>query len=498
MGDISFFIDDLINRAKKQNNEELLKKFSNNEYLNTFYNVIKDCKELGLEITPKESSSFDVQKEINLKISRALAKNYFTMYYVNMRTKEYIGYSSSDDYRSLSIVEDGKDFFEEAYMNLNRVVYSKDAEKVKNFLNPDELIEKTKDGNTANITYRLLMNNVPTFVTLKALRLSNDDDNLIVGISDIDQQKKTELEYKHAMEENVTYFNIAVALIRNYFLVYYVNVDNYHYTEYSIDSVNQKLLKTSSGDDFFGESKKNALKVLLPEDQKKFLDAIEKDNLLKEVNSGKPFKITYRQIINDVPTFVQLTAINLINDSNHIIIAVSNIDAQRKRDMEYAKNLELEKVLARTDALTGAKNKYCYTETEDFVNTKIENKTMSDFSVLVCDINNLKTINDTFGHDAGDKIIKDAKNLLSSIFTNSSVFRIGGDEFVLILEGSDYYKRDHLIKKINEANFKNKDTYNLVLANGYADFDPKKDKSVLDVFKRADEIMYNNKRMLKG
>ena len=497
MGDISFFIDDLMNRAKRQGNEELIKKLSDKDYIKSFYDVIKDCKNLGLELISKESTTFDPQKEINLKISRALAQNYFTMYYVNMRTNEYMGYSSSDDYRSLCIVEDGKDFFKEAHKNLNRVVYYKDIDKLRDFLDPKVLYEKTKDGNSTSITYRLLMNNVPTFVTLKALRLANDE-NLIVGISNIDQQMKTEYEYKQAMEENATYYNIAISLVRNYFAVYYVNVDNFHYIEYSIDGINQKLTKASSGDDFFGESKQNALKLLLPEDQKKFLDAIEKNNLLKEVNSGKPFKITYRQLINDTPTFVQLTAINLINDNNHIIVAVSNIDAQRKRDLEYAKNLELEKTIARTDALTGAKNKYCYIETEDFVNTKIKNQTMSDFSVLVCDINNLKTINDTFGHDVGDRIIKDAKNLLSSIFTNSSVFRTGGDEFVLILEGSDYYKRDYLVKKINEANFKNKDTYNLVLANGYSDFDSKKDKSVLDVFKRADEKMYNNKRMLKG
>ena len=57
---------------------------------------------------------------------------------------------------------------------------------------------------------------------------------------------------------------------------------------------------------------------------------------------------------------------------------------------------------------------------------------------MVADVNNLKKANDKFGHDIGNELIKNAANVLTQTFKNSSVFRIGGDEFAVVLNSADY------------------------------------------------------------
>lgn len=497
MNERPFFLENLITKAKEKNDTKLIKKLEDKKFLDSFNDICSVFENLNLEVIEKSEGDFDYKKDINLRISRALARNYFTMYYVNLSTGEYVGYSSSCDYKSLIIDESGTDFFADTLKNAQDVIYEPDFEKVTKSITKENLINNTKDGKTFDLIYRLLIKGKPTYVSLKALKLADEDNNIIIGISNIDEQKKDELKYKAALEQNITYYNIALSLVQNYFDLYYINVDTNAYIEYSINSQNQSLDKVSSGIDFFQDTKVNALKLIVPEDQQKFLKSLERENLLHEINNGKVFTLTYRVLLNNIPTYCQLTAINLINDVNHVILAVSNIDARKKKELEYAERLEYEKRIARTDGLTGAKNKFSYNEAEKTVNEAIKNGNIIDFAVLICDINDLKLINDNYGHDAGDNIIKEAADLLISTFKNSNVFRIGGDEFVIILEGSDYYKRDYLVNNIKESNKKHIDN-GLVLAWGYADYDKDSDKSVIDVFKRADINMYENKKYLKA
>lgn len=454
--------------------------------------LIGDLKDIA-----KNESINNYQHDIIYKVSKTLAKNFFAIYYVYLNDNRFVSFSTNTDYNSLNIEDEGIDFFKESKENAKKHIYYKDQEKVISILDKDYLIKNTENGKTVTNIHRLMINDKPHFIELKAMRVENDDNALLIGLSDVDEQKRQELEYKQQLKENNTYFNIALSLITNYFTVYYIDVDDSSYIQYNINSSKQQLEYAERGLDFFKETKVQARKFLVKDDQDKFLESIEKSNLLKELNEGKSFSLTYQQLIDNIPTYVQLTAIKLINDQSHIIIAVSNIDAQKQKEKEYLERIEFEKKIARTDALTGARNKYCYTEAEKSLDIAIKEGNDIEFAILICDINNLKIINDTLGHDVGDKIIQTANDLLYITFKNSNIYRVGGDEFAVILEGSDYYKRDYLTSKIAESNKKSTEIDDLVLAWGYADYNKDIDDSVNDVFNRADEKMYENKRHLK-
>ena len=125
------------------------------------------------------------------------------------------------------------------------------------------------------------------------------------------------------------------------------------------------------------------------------------------------------------------------------------------------------------------------------------------FAVCECDLNNLKMVNDSFGHDKGDEYIINCCVTICNIFKHSPVYRIGGDEFVAILQDNDY---DNLkrIKQIVDDFTKNEMLRSCTLAEkksfaaGFAVYDSAIDKCFNDVLKRADTEMYENKKMLKS
>ena len=495
MGDTIFLLEKLKSKAIEENNTELLKTLNSDSFYNSLIDVTKTLQKLNFEINSKDEV-FNYEKEINLKISHALAQNYFVMYYVNITTNDYVGYARCDKYQSLKITNEGTDFFNDAIKNAQVVIYKDDIEFVTTMLKKEKILDETKNGQTYSFTYRLLLNNIPTYVSLMATRLIDDPNNLIIGVSNVDNLIRRELEYKKQVKQNVTYSNIALSLVKDYFVIYYVNIDNSNYIEYTLNDETQSLNFLSKGEDFFFDSKMNARRYIVPEDQDKFINALDRDYLLSEIESGT-YKLIYRQIINNKPVYVAFKCMKLASDANHFVLAVSNIDAQTKKENKYKRELALEKSLARTDALTGASNKFSYNEFEKEINEHISKKLLDQFAVVICDINDLKQINDTLGHDAGDEYIKSAMKVIKSVFKHSTIFRIGGDEFVSVLDGNDYYNREYLLKKLRDTNIKNMNTTKAVVACGMSDFIPNVDTKLIDVFKRADEAMYKDKKELK-
>ena len=94
------------------------------------------------------------------------------------------------------------------------------------------------------------------------------------------------------------------------------------------------------------------------------------------------------------------------------------------------------------------------------------------FALVVCDLNNLKKINDSQGHNAGDEYIRASSHLLCHIFVHSPVFRIGGDEFVVFLSGNDYSARNELMDQLRKQVLENtKNGCGVILASGMSDSD---------------------------
>ena len=154
--------------------------------------------------------------------------------------------------------------------------------------------------------------------------------------------------------------------------------------------------------------------------------------------------------------------------------------------------------LAFRDPLTGVKSKQAYVEYEKMMNRMIEQETVRDFAIVAFDVNGLKRTNDVYGHSAGDELLKSACSLICETYSHSPVFRIGGDEFVAILNGKDYGIREELFRKFGDIIVNNIKEGKVVVAHGMSEYLCGEDNVIQDVFDRADELMYERKKKLKA
>lgn len=157
--------------------------------------------------------------------------------------------------------------------------------------------------------------------------------------------------------------------------------------------------------------------------------------------------------------------------------------------------------LAYRDSLTGVKSRVAYVGAAARIDQQLTRE--SRFGVIVLDANGLKNVNDSLGHDVGNTFICHIARIVCDVFKHSPVFRFGGDEFVVLLEGRDLTERKALLKQLNNAfaasPFLHEEAaFPCVVASGLAVFDAETDKEFNDVFIRADKLMYQHKRRLKG
>ncbi len=185
---------------------------------------------------------------------------------------------------------------------------------------------------------------------------------------------------------------------------------------------------------------------------------------------------------------------------NEMVARLKATLTELKDSQEHAAEMS---ELATTDALTGVRNKTAYDAylkklDWEFANNKLE------FGFAMVDLNYLKRINDTFGHERGNVAIRKICRIICETYVHSPVFRVGGDEFVVVLRGVDYENRESLadaFAKRVDAEYTNEalEPWERVSAAiGYAVYDEKIDMSAQNVFHRADNAMYENKKAMRA
>jgi len=154
-----------------------------------------------------------------------------------------------------------------------------------------------------------------------------------------------------------------------------------------------------------------------------------------------------------------------------------------------------------TDYLTGVSNRK---KLDEYLNKKVSLSTDNKgFSAILLDMNNFKYINDTYGHDIGDKTLKAAAKLLKSCLrTSDFIARFGGDEFCIILDISNKSDLEAVVCRINNClekyNKSDSNPYKLEFSMGYAVYDCQLRKSAVEFLKQVDMLMYENKQAYKN
>lgn len=297
-------------------------------------------------------------------------------------------------------------------------------------------------------------------------------------------------------EEHTAYRRIS-ALAGDFLCVYIVDPESGDYREFNSADEFKSYDLATKGTDFFNTTMKYVKNIVCAEDWDKFSSMFSREAVLDEIEKVGIYLLEYRIILQDRPNYVQLKAAILDEEDEHrLIVGINDVDALVRREEDYAARLANAQSMANIDALTGVKNRHAYLEAEERLNELINDGDISEFAIVILDVNDLKKVNDTLGHQAGDKHLRGACKIICDTFKRSPVFRIGGDEFAVIVRGEDYERVDRLVSDIDDQNRKAVINGGVVVACGMSKFEG--DDSVTAVFRRADRNMYDNKVSLKS
>ena len=464
--------------------------------LGIFLDASENVRIFRDEVTTKEDyEKARINGIIFTHIAQALAQGYKNLYYVDINTEEFIEYRT-DENGGLSETRRGWHFFEKCQDMAEERVYGEDLDSVLKALDRKTLEAALEDGKSFKMTFREDIDEETKYVSMNISRMKDDDRFIILSITDVDEQMKHYKAAQQMQEEQISYGRIS-ALSGDYLCIYVVEPDTGKYREYTSAAGFDAFAMPEEGENFFSDFRENSIKLVYPEDQNRVFTALTMNNVLEEVGKNDIFTLSYRLMLSgDEPRYVQMKAAIVYEmDGRRLVVGVNDIDAQVRQEEEYGRRLAQARIEANIDSLTGVKNRNAYRIYEERLNAQIEMDRAPEFGIVILDVNDLKKVNDTEGHKAGDQFLRDACKIICTTFKRSPVFRVGGDEFAVLLQGDDYSRMDELIEQMNTHNEDAVENGGIVIALGVSRYDH--DEKVALVYERADQTMYENKKMLK-
>ncbi len=187
-----------------------------------------------------------------------------------------------------------------------------------------------------------------------------------------------------------------------------------------------------------------------------------------------------------------LSACQMENEINTYVSELVETNEKLKKTQKEAERMH---ELAHRDALTGVRNKMAFEQIMAQLEKELH-EGQKEFGFVVLDLNGLKHINDSWGHPCGDVCLSRLSTFICDTFVHSPVFRIGGDEFAVVLKNSDFRRISELTGAFRErlAHQCVQNPWEKVSAAiGCALYDPTLDNDVESVFHRADQKMYEDK-----
>ena len=436
-------------------------------------------------------------KIIYTRIAQALARGYTDLYYVNVQTEEFIEYRTDDTDDLLAEERRGGNFFERCESAIRQLVHPDDRAALIKAMSRSSLTQALDRSEAFVMTYRLLSpHRGSNYFTLKISRLRDDERFIIIGVMNVDEQVRQQRAVELAKEQRIAYARLN-ALSQDFLCLYIVDPESGDYREFSSSAEFASFSLAKKGADFFGSARETGNRLVYRDDRDRFLSGFSREQVLDEIAKTGRFMLSYRLMMNGKPHYIQLKAA-MVNEpeGQRLVVGILDIDSSVRQEQEYSKRLAQAQTKATFDALTGVRNNHAYRDIEERLNSEIAQNRHPEFALTILDVNDLKRVNDSQGHQAGDRYLCAACKIICDIFQHSAVYRFGGDEFVVISQGGDLARIDQLIETMRQHNEKAIVSDGISIACGMAKYE--EDARVTSVFERADIRMYENKKDLKA
>ena len=260
-------------------------------------------------------------------IARALAADYFNLFYVNIMTDRFIEYTSVAGQEELAVERHGDNFFEQSRSDAVKFIHPEDSEGfVKDFTKENVLHMIDEEGQFIK-TYRLIMEDEPIYVQMKGMRMQHDPSHIIIAVSNVDRQMRQKLRLEQA-HRNEMVFSRIMALSSDYICIYSVDPQTESFVQYNAASAYKEFGFSYYGEDFFGQSLKDCKNVMPPEEYEGFAKSFTKERMLADIAECGQYVARYHLVFGDTPMAVELKAALVREDSGEKLI----VGVYRRKD----------------------------------------------------------------------------------------------------------------------------------------------------------------------
>ncbi|MBQ9632465.1 MAG: hypothetical protein IJV04_06085, partial [Lachnospiraceae bacterium] len=318
--------------------------------------IILGVSIIDSQMRQQEEAKRLLQEKTALGRIAALSPNYIVLYTADPVTGHYTQYNASKEYANFGLATQGEDFFADIRLNAPKTFAPEDMERNLRALTKENMLRTIEENGSFIHNYRLLLNGKAVPVSLRATLVDESDGRkLILGVTNDEEEYRRQLEeaYKKASDKATVYTHIAHALARGYTDLYYVNMETNELIEFHTDDEHGVLSEVRHSADFFEGCERDAKTGVHPDDQEKFIQAMNRDFLKKALEGNRVFELTYRRIKDGDPFYVLMRVSRMEDDEQLIVIAVQDIDEQVRHREEEERIQEERIIYARLHALTG-------------------------------------------------------------------------------------------------------------------------------------------------
>lgn len=253
-------------------------------------------------------------------IARALATDYYNIYYVDLSTEKFIEYRSPVGGEGLALERHGEHFFEECVRASNRI-YEEDREAFFAAFSKEKILHELDAQGVFTLTYRLVDTGKPIYVNMKITRMGNlGDDHLIIGISTVDVQMR-QRDYEENVRKDRDALARIMALSEDYLSLYTIDLSTNSYVECDATNDYESLGFAKAGNDFFEQGVVDGKQTVCADDLPYYLSEFTKENVMKQIGEKGKFVINYSLMIRGKPVPVSLRIASFMDGSRKKLVA---------------------------------------------------------------------------------------------------------------------------------------------------------------------------------
>ncbi len=441
-------------------------------------------------------------EDFNSRIKRitgivtGLGKEYHTIWVVDIADMSMHLYRSTGESTSRGAIQLGYRYTEyDRYISEYIDTYVVDrSDSILRDVNSQTVMDRIKDGDLYTVDYMRMSDEGILSYHQMAFALSvqpGEADKFILAYRDIDKAIRKHISDKQYLREQLDIVN---ALSRDYYNIFKIDINTGNVVILKLDGYVTKGMDKPSDkvypyDVLYKQYVKDRVYT---EDQPAMLEAMSFETVCAKMRQQDEYVSSYRVWDNGEVHYYQFTyvPVNPAYLSSGILAGFKNVDEV----VESAREREALAILAETDIMTGILNRG---SGERKVIDAIANGHTGMFCIM--DIDNFKFINDNFGHDVGDKVIRGIADVISNEFRERDiVFRLGGDEYAVFArnitdEEAGRMVIERVFSKISSLQIPELEGHDVSVSAGASILDTDAHIDFEDLYKKADSCVYKSK-----